>query len=160
MGTHRGIAISSPNRATLCASTTVSRGDLGLPRRFPPFLHFYAHYRPQSPRLHPFQTPWCWLYALWKFSRPHTIIGTSFSVLGLFAIAAATIPAPAIAWGELAWAWLACLGGNLYIVGLNQIQDIEIDRINKPPPPPGIRGIFPPRWLVAGRRSCDRGPGA
>lgn len=30
------------------------------------------------------------------------------------------------------WAWVACLGGNVYIVGLNQLQDIEIDRINKP----------------------------
>ena len=29
-------------------------------------------------------------------------------------------------------AWIACLGGNVYIVGLNQLEDIEIDRINKP----------------------------
>src|SRR5690606_31831193 len=27
---------------------------------------------------------------------------------------------------------IACLGANIYIVGLNQITDIEIDKINKP----------------------------
>jgi len=85
-----------------------------------------------STHLHPLHTPGPWLYALWKFSRPHTIIGTSFSVLGLFAIAVAIALPAAVPWGALAWAWLACLGGNLYIVGLNQIQDIAIDRINKP----------------------------
>jgi homogentisate phytyltransferase/homogentisate geranylgeranyltransferase len=29
-------------------------------------------------------------------------------------------------------AWIPCLCGNVYIVGLNQLSDIEIDRINKP----------------------------
>jgi homogentisate phytyltransferase/homogentisate geranylgeranyltransferase len=29
-------------------------------------------------------------------------------------------------------AWIACLCGNVYIVGLNQLEDVEIDRINKP----------------------------
>ncbi len=29
-------------------------------------------------------------------------------------------------------ALLACLCGNVYIVGLNQLEDVEIDRINKP----------------------------
>ncbi|MFE4105741.1 homogentisate phytyltransferase [Almyronema epifaneia] len=85
-------------------------------------------------QLHFFKSPKAWLYALWKFSRPHTVIGTSLSVWGLFAIAWASTP-------ELSgvgllppplWAWLACLGGNVYIVGLNQIEDIAIDRINKP----------------------------
>ena len=32
-----------------------------------------------------------WLYAGWKFSRPHTIIGTSLSVWGLYLITAATV---------------------------------------------------------------------
>ncbi|NJN90786.1 MAG: homogentisate phytyltransferase, partial [Leptolyngbyaceae cyanobacterium SL_5_14] len=27
-----------------------------------------------------------WLYAFWKFSRPHTVIGTSLSVLGLYVV--------------------------------------------------------------------------
>jgi homogentisate phytyltransferase/homogentisate geranylgeranyltransferase len=28
--------------------------------------------------------------------------------------------------------WIACLGANIYIVGLNQLTDIEIDKLNKP----------------------------
>lgn len=78
------------------------------------------------------------LYAFWKFSRPHTIIGTSLSVLGLCLIAYAQHHI-AFNWGEtlqpalfLVGAWIACLCGNVYIVGLNQLEDIEIDQINKP----------------------------
>src|SRR3712207_5531083 len=33
---------------------------------------------------------------------------------------------------QLLGAMLACLCGNVYIVGLNQLEDVEIDRINKP----------------------------
>ncbi len=85
--------------------------------------------------------PLLWFYAFWKFSRPHTIIGTSLSVLGLYLIALSTskswtgtselfplLPTPY----SLLPTLLACLCGNVYIVGLNQIEDIEIDRINKP----------------------------
>jgi homogentisate phytyltransferase/homogentisate geranylgeranyltransferase len=77
-----------------------------------------------------------WLYAFWKFSRPHTIIGTSLSVLGLYLIAYATgensIPSPFLPLWQLLGTWIACLCGNIYIVGLNQLEDVEIDRINKP----------------------------
>ncbi len=80
-----------------------------------------------------------WLYAFWKFSRPHTIIGTSLSCLGLYLIAiaeqaAATPAATAIAPPPLSLllALLACWSGNIYIVGLNQLEDVAIDRINKP----------------------------
>jgi homogentisate phytyltransferase / homogentisate geranylgeranyltransferase len=100
------------------------------------------------------QSPRLWLYALWKFSRPHTIIGTSLSVLGLFAIVWAEasadlafrsrdLIAPAIA-------LLACLAGNVYIVGLNQLEDVEIDRINKPhlPLASGEFSRRDGRWIV------------
>ncbi len=72
-----------------------------------------------------------WLYAFWKFSRPHTIIGTSCSVLGMYAIAAASLP---FVFEPFVWILplLACLCGNVYIVGLNQLEDVAIDRINKP----------------------------
>jgi homogentisate phytyltransferase / homogentisate geranylgeranyltransferase len=75
-----------------------------------------------------------WLYAFWKFSRPHTVIGTSFSVFGLYLISLATSDKEFMASSllSLALAWLACLGGNIYIVGLNQIEDVAIDKINKP----------------------------
>ncbi|MDX2242482.1 MAG: homogentisate phytyltransferase [Leptolyngbyaceae cyanobacterium bins.302] len=110
---------------------------------------------PKSP-LYFTKTPFLWLRAFWKFSRPHTIIGTSLSVLALYAIVGIgkggwgmgvggwnftsfvealletarvfLLPAPY----SLLPALLACLCGNVYIVGLNQLEDVEIDRINKP----------------------------
>lgn len=72
-----------------------------------------------------------WLYAFWKFSRPHTIIGTSLSVLGLYLIAYATEKNPIPSLLPIG-TWIACLCGNIYIVGLNQLEDVEIDQINKP----------------------------
>lgn len=102
------------------------------------------------------RTPRRWLQTLWKFSRPHTIIGTSLSVLGLYAIgmdaAWESLGAEALilSWLPLLLSWLACLGGNVYIVGLNQLEDIAIDRINKPSLPLAS-GEFTPRqgrWIV------------
>ncbi|HEY9761624.1 MAG TPA: homogentisate phytyltransferase [Trichocoleus sp.] len=107
-------------------------------------------------RLSFIKTPRSWLYAFWKFSRPHTIIGTSLSVLGLFSIVLATsdqlestVNVSSLA--TLVTAWLACLAGNVYIVGLNQIEDVEIDRINKPhlPLASGEFSHRDGRWLVA-----------
>ncbi|MEH2057786.1 MAG: homogentisate phytyltransferase [Nostoc sp.] len=102
----------------------------------------------------PVQSYFQWLYAFWKFSRPHTIIGTSLSVLGLYLIAIAiSNPTDSLfpfgyAHGKptphshsttltasllpVLGAWIACLCGNVYIVGLNQLEDVEIDKINKP----------------------------
>ncbi|MGF1540879.1 MAG: homogentisate phytyltransferase [Pleurocapsa sp.] len=99
--------------------------------------------------------------SLWKFSRPHTIIGTSLSVLALYLIALATstqgspsvVESSAIAIAnieEMLLVWLACLCGNVYIVGLNQLWDVEIDRINKPDLPLAS-GVFSRRqgqWIV------------
>jgi homogentisate phytyltransferase / homogentisate geranylgeranyltransferase len=78
-----------------------------------------------------------WLAAavtLWRFSRPHTLVGTTLSVLGIYAIAAAELPAVAMGdgLGDLALTLLAAAAVNVYIVGLNQCEDVEIDRINKP----------------------------
>lgn len=74
-----------------------------------------------------------WLYAFWKFSRPHTIIGTSLSAIGVYLIALANAKVGIdYTWANFLGSWIACLCGNVYIVGLNQLEDIEIDRINKP----------------------------
>jgi len=75
-----------------------------------------------------------WLYAFWKFSRPHTVVGTSLSVLGLYLMALALFSTgfSGVQLGWLLGAWIACLCGNVYIVGLNQMEDVAIDRINKP----------------------------
>ena len=75
------------------------------------------------------------LYSFWKFSRPHTIIGTTLSVLGMYLIALSELrqfPGLSLQGLTLFFSWLACICGNIYIVGLNQLQDIEIDQINKP----------------------------
>jgi homogentisate phytyltransferase/homogentisate geranylgeranyltransferase len=76
-------------------------------------------------------SPSTWLYAFWKFSRPHTVIGTSLSVFGLYLIAFA-IGNGSFSLSPILLAWLACLCGNVYIVGLNQLEDVAIDKINKP----------------------------
>ena len=74
------------------------------------------------------------LTALWKFSRPHTIIGTSLSVLALYIISLGTTgnAVTSLNLEQMLAVWLACICGNIYIVGLNQLWDVEIDRINKP----------------------------
>jgi homogentisate phytyltransferase / homogentisate geranylgeranyltransferase len=80
------------------------------------------------------QEPVSWLYSLWKFSRPHTIVGTSLSVMALYGIVLASsdrsVTLTSLA--ELLGTWIACLCGNVYIVGLNQLEDVAIDEINKP----------------------------
>lgn len=66
------------------------------------------------------------------FIRVHTVIGTVLSVTALYLLA--------LSFSDFSslhlWAWIltlvSCLGANVYIVGLNQLTDIEIDRINKP----------------------------
>jgi len=82
---------------------------------------------------------------LWRFSRPHTLIGTTLSVLGIAAITGTGGVVPLL---------LALLAGatvNLFIVGINQIEDVEIDRINKPhlPIPSGDLSLTAARWIVA-----------
>jgi homogentisate phytyltransferase/homogentisate geranylgeranyltransferase len=84
--------------------------------------------------------PLAWLYAFWKFCRPHTIVGTSLSVLALYLIVLSEIQGWAIAgWQTFLLSFsvivpplVAFLCGNVYIVGLNQLEDVAIDRINKP----------------------------
>ena len=74
--------------------------------------------------------------ALYRFSRPHTIRGTllaCFTGVGRTLLEApqflALLPAllPRAMLGVL-----ALLLGNLFIVGINQIYDVEIDVVNKP----------------------------
>jgi homogentisate phytyltransferase / homogentisate geranylgeranyltransferase len=92
------------------------------------------------------------LSSLWKFSRPHTIIGTSLSVFALYTIAIATTHSPISATSiiQLLGTWIACLLGNVYIVGLNQLYDVEIDRVNKPDLPlaSGKLSITQGKWIV------------
>jgi len=74
------------------------------------------------------------LLILWRFTRPHTILGSAFAIPALHALAAPTLSQalslPTLA--SCAYTLLPSLLMNIYITGLNQITDVEIDRINKP----------------------------
>ena len=72
--------------------------------------------------------------AFWKFLRPHTIRGT---ILGSCAVTAKAVleNTHLIDYGLLpraALGVLALICGNGYIVGINQIIDEDIDKVNKP----------------------------
>ena len=71
------------------------------------------------------------LYILWKFSRPHTIIGSTISITTLYAMACQHI-AFLNHWPLLVLAIITGITCNIFIVGINQIEDVEIDKINKP----------------------------
>ena len=102
------------------------------------------------------------LLQLWRFARPHTIIGTTLSLVALYAIADGIFPSSTVFGfagggqgvvdsGTLLLTWIACIGANVYIVGLNQLTDIPLDRINKPYLPLAS-GAWTPRtgWVVIG----------
>ena len=74
------------------------------------------------------------LGALWRFSRPHTIVGTTVSIVALYLIAVDTLPGLTLGGGlwDLWWTLVAGLAVNVYIVGVNQLEDVDIDRVNKP----------------------------
>eukprot|EP00535_Pseudo-nitzschia_heimii_P009299 CAMPEP_0197178268 /NCGR_PEP_ID=MMETSP1423-20130617/3604_1 /TAXON_ID=476441 /ORGANISM="Pseudo-nitzschia heimii, Strain UNC1101" /LENGTH=439 /DNA_ID=CAMNT_0042627975 /DNA_START=72 /DNA_END=1391 /DNA_ORIENTATION=+ len=74
------------------------------------------------------------LTILWRFSRPHTIIGSALAIPSLHILAAPSY-ADALTIRSVCsmiYAMVPALLMNLYITGLNQITDVEIDRINKP----------------------------
>ncbi|KAK1282147.1 hypothetical protein QJS10_CPB22g01236 [Acorus calamus] len=72
--------------------------------------------------------------SFWRFLRPHTIRGTALGSLAL--VARALIENPhLIDWWLLSkalYGLIALICGNGYIVGINQIYDIGIDKVNKP----------------------------
>ncbi|CAK8564121.1 unnamed protein product [Lathyrus sativus] len=73
------------------------------------------------------------LDAFYRFSRPHTVIGTALSILSVSLLAVEKLSdiSPLFFTGVLE-AVVAALFMNIYIVGLNQLSDVEIDKINKP----------------------------
>lgn len=72
------------------------------------------------------------LKILWQFSRPHTIIGSTLSILSIFAIAVGTSTGVSISPLLLPLSLVSALACNIYITGLNQWSDVEVDKINKP----------------------------
>ncbi|KAL6189102.1 hypothetical protein ACLB2K_040492 [Fragaria x ananassa] len=72
-------------------------------------------------------------YAFYRFSRPHTVIGTALSIVSVSLLAVQNLSdfSPLFFTGVLE-AVVAALFMNIYIVGLNQLSDIDIDKVNKP----------------------------
>jgi len=91
------------------------------------------------------------LQAFWKFLRPHTIRGT---ILGSSAMTARAVIENGASpdWSLLptaACGVLALLCGNGFIVGINQIYDVSIDKINKPYLPVAAQEIsVSAAWLL------------
>jgi homogentisate phytyltransferase/homogentisate geranylgeranyltransferase len=98
---------------------------------------------------------------LWRFSRPHTIIGTAVSVAGLETIVVSAYPGAGA--GTIAfhgfWTLVAALSVNVFIVGINQISDVEIDRVNKPflPIAAGDLSSEAAWWIVAASAALPLG---
>lgn len=90
---------------------------------------------------------------LWRFSRPHTLVGTAAGIAGIYVIAAVELPALALGGGlwDLALTLLAGAAVNVYIVGVNQIEDVAVDRVNKPhlPLAAGELSVAAARRIVA-----------
>ena len=69
------------------------------------------------------------ILTLWKFARPHTIIGTVTSVASLFIIATRQL----WDWPQAFWiALISAVACNVFITGYNQLVDVKLDKINKP----------------------------
>ena len=69
------------------------------------------------------------LHTLWKFSRPHTIIGSTVSIVVLFLLQGGSLTDHYLI---LLTTLVSALGCNVCITGLNQVIDVELDKINKP----------------------------
>lgn len=85
---------------------------------------------------------------LWSFSRPHTIIGSVISIYTLYSIICDNKESLYVPYLLVALVIGICC--NVFIVGINQIADIEIDRINKPylPLPSGVLTLKQARLIV------------
>jgi homogentisate phytyltransferase / homogentisate geranylgeranyltransferase len=70
--------------------------------------------------------------SVWQFTRPHTIAATAASVLTLWLLARTVQSGPPPGLVNLVSTLAVCLATNVYITGINQVVDIDIDRINKP----------------------------
>ena len=110
--------------------STFKRSDLSR-------LYMSAEVSPSAPSVPPLSLKESiskTLKVAYKFSRPHTIKGTILA--SFMGVTRALQENP----GSMSWALLpraavglvALLCGNAYIVGVNQIYDVEIDKINKP----------------------------
>ena len=66
---------------------------------------------------------------LYRFSRPHTIAGTAVSVLSVSALALGPGDVTPVVCARVGAALAAALLMNVCIVGVNQVYDVEIDKV-------------------------------
>eukprot|EP00918_Siedleckia_nematoides_P065787 GHVU01143132.1.p1 GENE.GHVU01143132.1~~GHVU01143132.1.p1 ORF type:complete len:447 (-),score=21.21 GHVU01143132.1:567-1907(-) len=91
------------------------------------------------------------LRKVWHFSRPHTLVGSMTSLAGLFAFAThfqrPWMDSIEMFVGTAAASVLA----NIFITGLNQVTDVEIDKVNKPflPIPSGMLSLRAAKTITA-----------
>jgi len=96
------------------------------------------------------------LNALYKFTRPHTIRGTILASCACVTrvLLKCVESQPVIEWKLLhtaLYGLVALLCGNAYIVGINQIYDVDIDKVNKPFLPVAAGEISKPlAWALVG----------
>nr|CAD1831902.1 unnamed protein product [Ananas comosus var. bracteatus] len=81
------------------------------------------------------------LDAFYRFSRPHTVIGTIIGITTVSVLPVETISdiSPTFFWDSSRYcsmrhdnALVPAIFMNIYVVGLNQLFDVEIDKVNKP----------------------------
>ena len=88
------------------------------------------------------------LMTLWKFSRPHTIIGSVIGIYTLFFIIYDQQDIQSHFY--LIMALIIAITCNVFIVGINQVADVHIDKINKPylPIPSGLLSVQQAKIIV------------
>ena len=90
---------------------------------------------------------------VWKFSRPHTLIGSAVAIPALHCLAAPQLSSILTlnVLRSLIISTFPALLVNIYITGLNQITDVDIDKINKPylPIPAGLLSIHDAKIIVS-----------
>lgn len=70
--------------------------------------------------------------ALYRFSRPHTMLGTFVSIVSVSIMAMQSLTWTSAAVVGLLQALVPALLMNVAIVGINQLYDVDIDKVNKP----------------------------
>lgn len=71
------------------------------------------------------------IHAFWKFCRPHTIIGTNLQLLAAYLFASRNGHYVSIPPIPLLLCWISAMAMNIYVVGINQLVDVDVDKINK-----------------------------
>ncbi|KAL8460175.1 hypothetical protein ACS0TY_031906 [Phlomoides rotata] len=125
----------NPRRDSKYIANSTSEHSLESPR---PDLNFLPnsvseHILESEPSKSPWSSVQQALDVFYRFSRPHTVIGTVLSIISVSLLAVEKLSdlSPLFYTGVLE-AIVPALLMNIYVVGLNQLTDIEIDKVNKP----------------------------